>query len=154
MKRFTLRMDDELYLWVEEVSKLTGLDRNQIIRLSIFSASESDVFKREINSRKQVDVSLPSPIWKGVVDGGPWRESEWKNKKVEGDVSVKSRQRRARTDSQFTQNDGDRKQSDVRQTKQVPRQRGEVYEPTRDITKNRSEGVFGVKQPGIRITLR
>ncbi|WP_416149524.1 hypothetical protein ACM26V_00545 [Salipaludibacillus sp. HK11] len=98
MYRPTVRMDDCFRDWIDQVKDVTGLDRNQIIRLAIYAAPFSDVFKQQINSRKQVDVSLPSPIWKGITDGGPWRNSTWNNKEREGDVKNEPHQRGTRTD--------------------------------------------------------
>ncbi|MGJ9381549.1 hypothetical protein [Salipaludibacillus sp. CF4.18] len=87
MYRPTVRMDNVYRDWVEGVQKSSGLDRAQIIRLAIYSAPFSEVFKEQINQRKQGDTTLPPPMWKGDSDGSLWRNSTWKREKREGDTS-------------------------------------------------------------------
>lgn len=94
MYRPTVRMDNCYKEWIEEVVKETGLDRNQVIRLALFSAPFSNTFKEQINSRKDFDVNLPSPTWREDSDGGPWRRSEWKKEKRGDDVSARIEQKR------------------------------------------------------------
>jgi len=80
-------MDDCFKDWIEDVVKVTGLDRNQIIRLALFSAPFSAVFVAQINERKKYDVNLPPPPWKRESGGGAWRSSTWKKEEREGDVN-------------------------------------------------------------------
>ncbi|MGJ9383255.1 hypothetical protein [Salipaludibacillus sp. CF4.18] len=87
MYRPTVRMDDVYRDWVESVQESTGLDRAQIIRLAIYAAPFSDVFKEQISQRKQGDTTLPPPAWERVSDGGAWRNSTWKREEREGDTS-------------------------------------------------------------------
>lgn len=94
MYRPTVRMDDCFRNWIEGVAKASGLDRNQVIRLALFSAPFSAVFVAQINSRKKTDVNLPPPPWQRETDGGPWRESSWNRKGREGDVNENINQKR------------------------------------------------------------
>lgn len=87
MYRPTVRMDDVFKDWIEKLVKETGLDRAQIIRLSIYSAPFSEVFQEQINKRRHGDVNLPPTAWERDSDGDLWRCSIWNNKEREGDVS-------------------------------------------------------------------
>jgi hypothetical protein len=90
-------MDDCFKDWIEEVVKVTGLDRNQVIRLALFSAPFSDEFKKQINKRRDFDVNLPSPAWSKDSDGGPWRRSEWIKEERGDDVRARIKQEGAKS---------------------------------------------------------
>lgn len=84
MYRPTVRMDDVFKDWIEEVVKETKLDRNQIIRLALFSAPYSETFKEQINKRREGDVRVSPALWNKDSDGDLWRCSTW-GKQTRGD---------------------------------------------------------------------
>ncbi|WLR43830.1 hypothetical protein LC087_06830 [Bacillus carboniphilus] len=78
--RPTVRYDERYKKYVDELFKATTLDRNQIIRLALFSAAHSNEFLNVIQQYKRVDVPLPSPSW-SVTDADLWRYKSVENAK-------------------------------------------------------------------------
>lgn len=72
MWRPTVRYDEAFQAYVEELFKATTLDRNQIMRLALYSAPYSKLFLAQLNAHKRVDVALPFPTW-NVFDHHYWR---------------------------------------------------------------------------------
>lgn len=64
MYRPTVRYDDQYRTYVDELFQATTLDRNQIIRLALFTAAHSQEFANVISKYKKRDVtSLPQADW-------------------------------------------------------------------------------------------
>ncbi len=73
MYRPTVRYHDVYREYINEVFRVTSLDRNQIIRLALFTAAECDEFQSVLKPYKTKDVPLPSPNWE-VSDNRMWLE--------------------------------------------------------------------------------
>ncbi|MEY9870487.1 hypothetical protein ABIE66_005993 [Peribacillus sp. B2I2] len=71
--RPTVRYPDVYKNYIENVYKVTDLDRNQIIRLALFIAAHSKEYKSILQKHKIADVPLPCPHW------GRDEESCWKD---------------------------------------------------------------------------
>lgn len=84
--RPTVRYDDLFKVYVDQIFKATSLDRNQIIRLALFSAPFSPLFQHQI--KKHMTSPLPSACWE-VTDHGLWMEQTYntieEGKDVNGD---------------------------------------------------------------------
>ncbi|MGM7682673.1 hypothetical protein ACSVDA_11025 [Cytobacillus sp. Hm23] len=63
MYRPTVRYDDTFRYYVDALFQATDLDRNQIIRLALFTSAYSHTFKNIIKDHLKPDVPPPSPIW-------------------------------------------------------------------------------------------
>ncbi|MGG0476068.1 hypothetical protein ABEY96_28205 [Priestia aryabhattai] len=63
MYRPTVRYNDVYKLYVDQLFKLTGLDRNKIIRCCMFTSAFNPEFLKIIEAHKHEDVPLPSPLW-------------------------------------------------------------------------------------------
>jgi hypothetical protein len=79
--RPTVRYPDMYKSFVDDVFKVTRLDRNQIIRLALFVAAHSEEFKNIVGKYKFDDVPLPHPEW-GLDEEECWKNQNYiKNKK-------------------------------------------------------------------------
>lgn len=130
MYRPTIRCADIYKDYLDSLADVTGLDRNQLIRLALFSAPFSNLFIAQVE-QKAVDVPIPSPIWK-VYDHDLWLEQDPKQEKGGMDVNAKCRRTEAasvtpRNDVGRRNSEGceqpERQQSEARQSRQVPSQR-------------------------------
>lgn len=74
--RPTVRYPDVYQSYVENVFKSTTLDRNQIIRLALFTAAHSEEFKTILKKHKIADVPLPLPEW-GLDEEECWKEQNY-----------------------------------------------------------------------------
>ena len=74
MYRPTVRYDDLFKTYVDQVFKSTTLDRNQIIRLALFSAPFNKLFQHQL--KKHMTSSLPPAAWE-VTDHGLWMDREF-----------------------------------------------------------------------------
>lgn len=63
MYRPPLRMDDAFQVWVNQMFHATGLDRNQIMRLAIFTAPFGALFKSKIDIHTRKNGLTPPPPW-------------------------------------------------------------------------------------------
>ncbi|MFD2679630.1 hypothetical protein [Bacillus seohaeanensis] len=79
MYRPTLRCSDVFKDYLQSLADVTGLDKNQLIRLALFSAPFNKLFIAQIEQNAS-DVTLPSPTWE-VFDSRLWMEQ---NPKLEG----------------------------------------------------------------------
>lgn len=69
--RPTVRCDVRFKDYISEVSEATGIDRVQVIRLALFSAPYSAVFRQEIARQVKSGKVIPEPVW-GMEDGSMW----------------------------------------------------------------------------------
>lgn len=69
MYRPTVRCDDVYKEYIDKLFTATSLDRNQIIRLALFSAPFNQLFLDQITKYKVAD--LPEPLWR-ETDHGLW----------------------------------------------------------------------------------
>lgn len=68
--RPALRCDSAYRDYIDSLSDMTSLDKNQIMRLMLFVASTSEEFKDIISEYKKDDVTvLPEAIWEKWEDG-------------------------------------------------------------------------------------
>lgn len=81
--RPTVRYADVYRSYVDNLFQVTSLDRNQIIRLALFTAAFSPEFQQTIAKYKTKDVPLPSPLW-SEKDQVLWTEK--------GDVKKENRE--------------------------------------------------------------
>jgi hypothetical protein len=140
MYRPTIRCSDVYKDFLDSLTDVTGLDRNQLIRLALFSAPFSNLFVAQLKN-KVGDVPLPSPMWE-VFDHDLWMEQNPKRDMREVDVNVKprgttetkndirdieSRRESAATNEQY------------RRQQQTPRQSREI--PSRRISTNGKGGI-------------
>src|SRR5690606_36358118 len=88
MYRPTIRCSDVYKNYLDSLTDVTGLDRNQLIRLALFSAPFSKLFIAQLE-QKANDVTLPHPTWE-VFHHELWMEQDPKIKKRGDDVNVKS----------------------------------------------------------------
>lgn len=63
MYRPTLRCADTYRDYIDELFRLTGLDRNKIIRCCIFTSAFNPEFIKILEEYKHPDVPLPSSYW-------------------------------------------------------------------------------------------
>ncbi|AST93271.1 hypothetical protein BC6307_19410 [Sutcliffiella cohnii] len=82
-----MRYDEAFQSYVEELFKATTLDRNQIMRLALYSAPYSKLFLAQLNAHKRVDVALPFPTW-NVFDHHYWRGKPVADDGRGGDVNA------------------------------------------------------------------
>jgi len=76
-------MDDVYRDYLEKLSDVTILDRNQIFRLALFSAAYSEDFKQIIGEYKKENVTgLPVPTWQ-VWEDGYWINQTYKSNKID-----------------------------------------------------------------------
>ncbi|WP_142386548.1 hypothetical protein [Bacillus sp. Marseille-P3661] len=87
MYRPTVRMDDVYKDYLEELTEVTTLDRNQLIRLALFSAPFNRLFIAQVETHLKDNSSLPSAKWE-VFDHGYWLEQTYKSLEGENDVNV------------------------------------------------------------------
>lgn len=82
--RPSVRYGEVYEKYVKEVDKLTHLDRNQIIRLSLFLAAYSTEYQSILKKYLKPGASLPQPCW-GRDQEGYWRNQNYvpKTKKQE-----------------------------------------------------------------------
>lgn len=73
MYRPTIRYNDVFKDYVDQLFQSTNLDRNQIFRLAMFAAAQSECFTLILDKYKLKDVPLPQPKW-GANDNGFWLE--------------------------------------------------------------------------------
>lgn len=71
MYRPTVRYADVYKEYVDKLFRATALDRNQIIRLALFTAAHSKEFNDVLTMYKRTNVSLPKPMW-GSGDHHLW----------------------------------------------------------------------------------
>jgi|UPI0007798B86 hypothetical protein len=69
MYRPTVRYPDVYKFYVDDLFKSSSLDRNQIMRLALFTAAYSEELRAAIKPYLHKDVPLPSPPWKLHQDG-------------------------------------------------------------------------------------
>ncbi|MGM7683569.1 hypothetical protein ACSVDA_15630 [Cytobacillus sp. Hm23] len=93
MYRPTVRYDDTFRNYVDALFQATDLDRNQIIRLALFTSAFSNTFNNTIKQHMKADVPLPSPMWEQDFIQ-LWLERELKNEKREKDVNVNTTRER------------------------------------------------------------
>ncbi|WP_057915845.1 hypothetical protein [Bacillus muralis] len=74
--RPTVRYPDVYKSYIENVFKVTDLDRNQIIRLALFIAAHSKEYKSILQKHKIADVPLPCPHW-GRDEDGCWKDQNY-----------------------------------------------------------------------------
>ena len=79
--RPTVRYPDVYKQYIEDVFKVTTLDRNQIIRLALFVAAHSPEYKTILNKYKIADVPLPHPDW-GLDEEGCWKDQNYSKKQT------------------------------------------------------------------------
>jgi hypothetical protein len=72
--RPTLRCSDVFKDYLQSLADVTGLDKNQLIRLALFSAPFNKLFIAQIE-QKTGDVTLPSPTWE-VFNHRLWIEQD------------------------------------------------------------------------------
>lgn len=72
--RPTVRYDAAYQTYINSLFRATMLDRNQLIRLALFTAGHSDDYYAILRQYARKDVlTLPSPIWK-PDQTGYWME--------------------------------------------------------------------------------
>lgn len=69
MYRPTVRYADVYREYVDVLFQATTLDRNQIMRLALYTAAYSEEFQKAIKPYLRKDVPPPSPPWKLHQDG-------------------------------------------------------------------------------------
>lgn len=74
--RPTVRYPDLYKDYIEGVYKVTSLDRNQIIRLALFTAAHSPEFNAILQKYKLENVPLPYPNWE-MDEEGAWKEQSY-----------------------------------------------------------------------------
>ena len=80
--RPTVRNPDIYKNYVDDLFKATRLDRNQIIRLALFTAAHSSEFNDILKKHKIDDVTLPRPEW-GRDEERAWMDQNYIKKKPE-----------------------------------------------------------------------
>lgn len=88
MYRPTIRCSDVYKEYLDQLSDVTGLDRNQIIRLALFSAPFSNLFIAQIREKTgdvNTNTPLPHPSWE-AFDHHLWMEQDPKFEKREEEV--------------------------------------------------------------------
>lgn len=88
MYRPTVRYDAAYKSYIDDLFRATTLDRNQLIRLALFTAAHSEDYLRILNRYKKKDVSLPSPAW-SADQHGYWTEQTYSA--IEGSEDVNGR---------------------------------------------------------------
>lgn len=88
--RPTVRYHDVFRKYVDDLNKVTSLDRNQIIRAALFTAAFSPQFHQLLkpyfyDQEEGVDVPLPQPKW-SLREAKYWLEQ---NAEVYGQLAVK-----------------------------------------------------------------
>lgn len=83
MYRPTVRYPDIYKEFVDELFRLTGLDRNKIIRCCMFTSIYNPAFLKIMETYKHDDVPLPSPKW-AINDHNLWLEQSGIPTKEEG----------------------------------------------------------------------
>lgn len=94
MYRPTVRYDDVFKQYVDDLFRVTDLDRNQIIRGALFAAAHSKEFHRLLEEHKRKDVLLPHPSWQ-LSDSHYWKEQRLKIKEGGKDVSYDKPRRKS-----------------------------------------------------------
>jgi len=84
-----VRYDDLYQVYVDEMFQATNLNRNQIIRLALFTAPFNQEFLNQLDKFKK--KPLPRVYWE-VTDSGLWMDREFK-KQVEGGKGVNGNQK-------------------------------------------------------------
>lgn len=87
MYRPTIRCADVYKDYLDSLADVTGLDRNQLIRLALFSAPFSNLFVAQVKQHGK-DVTLPSPAWE-TFNHGLWMEQNPTIEKEGEDVNAK-----------------------------------------------------------------
>lgn len=87
MYRPTIRCSDIYKDYINDLFHATNLDRNQIIRASLFSAAHSELFQGIIKEHLKKDVTPPLPAWESK-DNRLWMEQDPKIKGEERDVNA------------------------------------------------------------------
>ena len=70
-----VRYDDLYQVYVDEMFQATNLNRNQIIRLALFTAPFNQEFLNQLDKFKK--KPLPRVYWE-VTDSGLWMDREFK----------------------------------------------------------------------------
>lgn len=81
--RPTVRYPDIYKDYIESLFRATELDRNQIIRLALFAAAHSDLYKAILKEHQLDDVPLPCPEWT-MDEEGCWKEQNYIKKQDKG----------------------------------------------------------------------
>ena len=91
MYRPTVRYDELYREYVDSLFHATTLDRNQIIRLALFTAAHSKEFHDVLSGYKRPDVpALPSAKWR-PNQSGLWREQTYPGRGEKEDVNAVDR---------------------------------------------------------------
>lgn len=83
--RPTVRMDDTFQKYIEAAFHASTLDRNQIVRLMLFTAPLSAVYVGMLREWLHPGIDAPAPIWTRR-DTDLWRQQTWENAERSGDV--------------------------------------------------------------------
>jgi hypothetical protein len=85
--RPTVRYPDVYKQYIEDVFKVTTLDRNQIIRLALFVAAHSPEYKTILKKYKIDDVPLPHPDW-GQAEEECWKNQNYSKKQLSTPIPI------------------------------------------------------------------
>jgi hypothetical protein len=129
MYRPTVRYHDYYKNYVDELFKATTLDRNQIIRLALFTASHSDDFVSILNKYKKGDVPLPHSQW-STSDHQLWMESSPKVEERGKDVNDDNRRKTSNTKVNGINERGTGENEQHRRQQQTERQQREIFSRT------------------------
>jgi hypothetical protein len=74
--RPTVRYSDSYEKFVKGIDHATYLDRNQIIRLALFVAAHSNIYRNILEKFKKPDVILPQADW-GLDEEECWKHQSY-----------------------------------------------------------------------------
>lgn len=92
MYRPTVRYADVYKDYVDDLFCSTTLDRNQIIRLALFTAAFSNEFRTTIEAHLKKDVPIPLPRWQ-LHNADLWMDRNPKSVIGGKDVNVDSKRK-------------------------------------------------------------
>jgi hypothetical protein len=75
--------------YVEEVFKTTVIDRNHILRLTLFITAHSPEYNAILSKHKTGDVSLPHPGWE-MDEERAWKDQNYIKKQKTPDLPPKT----------------------------------------------------------------
>lgn len=105
MYRPTLRCSDLYKEFVNDLYQTTTLDKNQIMRLLMFTGAHSQEFKNIIKSYLKGDVTPSPPPWR-LDQSTVWTDQTAKTKERGSDVSVLTRQGYRESNQNYESNGG------------------------------------------------
>lgn len=85
----TVRCDDAFGEYINDIYQSTHLDKNQIVRLALFTAPFNAAFVTQLKKHIKPGASLPSSDWE-VFEHGYWMDQTYQVKEEEGDANEKN----------------------------------------------------------------